>query len=139
MQMKRCRWFIGLLALLLAGGLLGGCTAGGKPVAEVGIAPNITYQVAPSAQVTKVAYFFKEYKGAERLHMELTVKNLADVQKRFRVHIFLPEGPAGGGFYPMKVKGDVKGIKPGEEMTQAFPMYYNQLPSGFTIVVKELG
>jgi hypothetical protein len=100
---------------------------------------SITYQVAPSAQVTKVAYFFKEYKGAERLHMELTVKNLADVQKRFRVHIFLPEGPAGGGFYPMKVKGDVKGIKPGEEMTQAFPMYYNQLPSGFTIVVKELG
>ena len=71
--------------------------------------------------------------------MELTVKNIASADKRFRVHIYLPEGPAGGGFYPRKVKGDVKGIKPGEELTQAFPMYYNQMPSGFSIVVKELG
>ncbi len=139
MQMQRCRWVVGLLALMVAGGWLGGCAAAPKPAADAGIAPNITYQVADSARVTKVAYYFKVYEGAERLHMELTVKNLAPVAKRFRVHVFLPEGPAAGGFYPLQVKGDVKGIKPGEEQTQAFPMYHDRMPSGFTIVVKELG
>ena len=139
MQMQRCRWLVGLFTVMLAAGLIGGCATGSKPAADAGIAPNITYQVAPSAQLTRVAYFFKTYEGAERLHMELTIKNLADADKRFRVHIFLPEGPAGGGFYPRKVKGDVKGIKPGEELTQTFPMYYGKMPSGFSIVVKELG
>jgi hypothetical protein len=121
------------------GGLLTACATGGKPAADTGIAPNITYQVADSAQLTKVAYYFKEYKGAERLHMELTIKNVSQEQKRYRVHIFLPEGPASGGFYPLKVKADAKGIAPGEELTQAFPILHNQLPSGFTIIVKELG
>jgi hypothetical protein len=128
-----------LLAVMLAAGLMSGCATSGKPAADAGIAPNITYQMAPSAQLTKVSYFLKTYEGAERLHMELTVKNLAATEKRFRVHIFLPEGPAGGGLFPRKVKEDAKGIKPGEEMTQTFPMYYGTMPSGFTIVVKELG
>jgi hypothetical protein len=139
MGMKNYRWMIGLLAVVITGGLLTACATTGKPAADTGIAPNITYQVADSAQVTKVAYYFKEYKGAERLHMELTIKNVSQEQKRYRVHIFLPEGPAAGGFYPLKVKQDAKGIAPGEALTQAFPMFHHQLPSGFTIVVKELG
>lgn len=137
--MTRCRWIVGLLALVVAGGLLSACATTGKPAAEAGIAPNITYQVADSAQITKVAYFFKNYKGSERLHMELTVKNVSAETKRFRVHIFLPEGPGGGGLFPRKVKGDVKGVDAGQEHTRVFPMYYDRLPSGFTIVVKELG
>jgi hypothetical protein len=39
----------------------------------------------------------------------------------------------------LKVKADAKGIAPGEELTRAFPILHNQLPSGFTIIVKELG
>jgi hypothetical protein len=139
MRMNRCRWFVGLLALLLAGGLLGGCATTGKPTAKEDIAPNITYQVADSAQITKIAYYFKQYEGAERLHMELTLKNISAQTKRYRVHIFLPEGPAAGGFYPMQLKGDVKGIEPGKDLMQVFPMFFSQMPTGFTIVVKELG
>jgi hypothetical protein len=139
MEMRSYRWMIGLLAVVITGGLLTACATTGKPAADTGIAPNITYQVADSAQLTKVAYYFKAYKGAERLHMELTVKNISTEVKRYRVHIFLPEGPAGGGFYPRKVKDDAKGLAPGEELTQTFPMFYHQMPSGFTIVVKELG
>ena len=63
MRMTRCRWFIGLLAMLVAGGLLSACATTGKTAAEAGIAPNITYQVADSAQLTKIAYYFKAYKG----------------------------------------------------------------------------
>jgi hypothetical protein len=139
MHMKKCRWFIVLLALVLAGGLLSACATTGKPAAQAGIAPNITYQVADSAQLTKVAYYLKDYEGAERLHMELTVKNISSEAKRYRVHIFLPEGPGGGSLFPRKVKGDAKGIAAGEEHSMALPMYFDRLPSGFTIVVKELG
>ncbi|HDI59800.1 MAG TPA: hypothetical protein ENF48_05530 [Desulfobacteraceae bacterium] len=139
MDTRKYRWMIGLLALVIMGGLLTACATTGKPTADAGIAPNITYQVADSAQVTKVAYYFKEYKGAQRLHMELTIKNVSTEVKRYRVHIFLPEGPAGGGLYPRKVKKDATGIAPGEELTRVFPMFYHQMPSGFTIVVKELG
>ena len=139
MEMKKYRWLFGLLILVFSAGLMTACATTDKPAADTGIAPNITYQVADSAQITKVTYYFKEYKGAERLHMELTIKNVSTEVKRYRVHIFLPEGPAGGGFYPLKVKEDAKGIAPGEELTQAFPMFHHQLPSGFTIVVKELG
>ena len=71
--------------------------------------------------------------------MELTVKNVSSEAKRYRVHVFLPEGPAGGSLFPRKVKGDDKGIAAGESHTMELPMYFDRLPSGFTIVVKELG
>jgi hypothetical protein len=115
--------------------VIGGATA---EAAQEGISPNIEYVVADSAEITKVAYYFKEYKGNTRLHMELTIKNISADLKRYRVHIFLPEGPAGGGLYPRSVKGDVKGIEAGKEMSREFPMYFNDLPTGFTIVVKEM-
>jgi hypothetical protein len=139
MTVRNYRWTIALLAVVITGGLLTACATTGKPAADAGLAPNITYQVADSAQITKVAYYFKAYKGAERLHMELTIKNVSPEVKRFRVHVFLPEGPASGGFYPQKIKDDVKGMAPGEELTQAFPVLHHQMPTGFTIVVKELG
>jgi hypothetical protein len=132
------RWIVGLSVLLTAGLWLMGCATAGSAAKGEGIAPNIVYQVADSAQITKVAYYFKEYKGATRLFMDLTIKNTAPETKRFRVNIFLPEGPAGGGLYPRKVKGDVKGVEAGKEHTRSFPMYFDQLPSGFTIVVKEM-
>jgi len=132
------RWIVGLSVLLFAGLWLTGCATLGSAAHEEGIASNIVYEVAESAEITKVAYYFKEYKGSTRLHMDLTVKNISPETKRFRVNIFLPEGPGGGGLYPRKVKGDVKGIEAGQEHTRVFPMYYNQLPSGYTIIVKEM-
>jgi len=132
------RCVVGLAVLLTVGLWLTGCATTGSAAKGEGIAQNIVYDVADSAQITKVAYYFKEYKGASRLHIDLTIKNISPETKRFRVNIFLPEGPAGGGLYPRKVKGDVKGVEAGQEHTRKFPMYYNQLPSGFTIVVKEM-
>lgn len=132
------RWIVGLSVLLVAGLWLAACATGGSAVKDEGIAPNIAYLVSDSAEITKVAYYFKDYKGASRLHMDVTIKNTSPETKRFRVNIFLPEGPSGGGLYPRKVKEDAKGIEAGQEHTREFPMYFDQLPTGFTIVVKEM-
>jgi hypothetical protein len=132
------RWIVGISVLLAAGVGLMGCVTTGSMAKDEGIAPNIAYDVAESAQITHVAYYLKKYKGAERLHIDVTIKNTAPETKRFRVNIFLPEGPSGGGLFPRKVKGDVKGIAAGKELKRVFPMYFDRLPTGFTIIVKEL-
>jgi len=126
-----------VLALAIFG--LGGCASMDATINEAAFDQNIQYEVAPSAEITQIAYGIKPYKGADRLHMSITVKNKASETKRFRVNIFLPDGTSAGGLYPRKVKGDVTGVPAGEEHTREFPMLYNQLPSGFTILIKELG
>ncbi|WP_155316638.1 hypothetical protein [Desulfosarcina alkanivorans] len=126
-----------LLAMVIFG--FCGCATTAVEVKEDAFAQNINYEIAPSAEITKIAYCIKPYKGTDRLHMALSVKNMSSETKRFRVNIFLPDGTSAGGLYPRKVKGDVTGVPAGEEHTREFPMLYNQLPSGFTILVKELG
>jgi hypothetical protein len=135
MLKTKLRWVL-VFSVLLASVLWMGTPA--AEAAQESISPNIVYEVADSSEITKVAYYFKEYKGKTRLHIELTLKNVSQDVKRYRVNIFLPEGPAAGGLYPRAVKGDVKGVEAGKELSQEFPMYFNELPSGFTIVVKEM-
>lgn len=94
---------------------------------------NIVYNVVKTAEITNVSYFFANYEGASRLHFEVTIKNVAQEPKRFRLKIFLPEGPSAGGLYPTK---DM--IEPGKSVKMTFPMYYHELPSGFTLIVSEL-
>lgn len=132
------RWAIGITVLLAACFWLTGCATTGSAAKDEGIAQNIAYQVVDSAKITKVAYYFKKYKGASRLHMEVAIQNISSETKRFRVNIFTPDGASGGGLYPRKVKGDVKGVDAGKEHTRVFPMYYDKMPTGFTIIVKEL-
>jgi len=96
----------------------------------------INFDLCPSVKITKVCYYMKVYKGAPRLHFDVTIKNISAAPKRFRLAIFLPDGAAGGGFYPRKGKNPV--VKPGAELSRTFPMYYHQLPSGYTIRVQEL-
>jgi hypothetical protein len=126
-----------VLAIAIFG--LGGCATTDAGVNEAAFEQNIQYEVTPSAEIAQIAYCIKPYKGTDRLHMSITVKNKAAETKRFRVNIFLPDGTSAGGLYPRKVKGDVTGVPAGEEHTREFPMLYNQLPSGFTILIKELG
>ena len=139
-MVKKMKYVFMVFALLAVGGFLSACATTGTAQGEAeGISQNIVYDVADSAQISKISYYLKNYKGAERLHIAIAVKNISSETKRYRVNIFLPEGPSGGGLYPRKVKGDVKGVPAGEEHSREFPMYFDQLPSGFTIIVKELG
>jgi uncharacterized protein YcfL len=95
---------------------------------------EITYDVPQSAEIASVSYFVQEYKGKKRLHMKVGIKNISDKNLRYRVNIYLPDGVAGGGMYPRKADA----IKAGEVHNRTFPMYYNELPTRFDIVVKEL-
>jgi len=136
-MMKSCKvGYQGVLVVILAfilGSVFLSCTAAQKEVIK---SKGVAYNVCPSAKITKVEYFIKKYKGAPRLHFTIAIKNVSKEPKRFRVQIFLPEGPSAGGFYPRKGKPPV--MKPGEELSRTFPMYFSTIPSGFTIVVKEL-
>lgn len=138
MRGKTRRWIVCLTVAVVAACWLMGCVTTGKATQDEGVAQNIAYQVADSAKITKVAYFFKDYQGASRLHMEIGIINVSSETRRFRVNIFTPDGASGGGLYPRKVKGDVTGVEAGKEMVQVYPMYYDKLPTGFTIVVREL-
>lgn len=127
------------VALVVAIFGISGCATNSPAVSKDALAYDIVYEITSSAALTKVEYSLKPYKGADRLHIALTLKNISSETKRFRVNIFLPDGTSGGGLYPRKIKDDAKGISPGEEHSREFPMIYNELPSGFTILVKELG
>jgi len=94
----------------------------------------LAYDVPSNVELSKISYFLASYKGTPRLHMEVELKNTSQDMNRYRVHIYLPDGVAGGGLYPRKEKG----IPPGETHSRTFPMYYDELPSSFEISVQEL-
>lgn len=126
----------GLFVLFMVSNMLVSCaglSAKGTPTDASPIPPNIQYQVVQSAKIERISVFEALYEGVNRLHFEVTLKNVSQDKKRFRLNIFLPEGPSAGGLYPEKGMLD-----PQKSLTLKFPMYFNQLPSGFTLVVKEL-
>ena len=96
--------------------------------------PKTNFEVVTTADVTSFSYAIKKYKGKDRLHVTVGIKNVAKVPKRFRVNIWLPDGVSGGGFYPRKKKA----IEPGKTLSRTFPMYYDKMPDEVTILVKEL-
>jgi len=96
-------WFLLLLTVVV--GVSPAASTHAAEKSKEGIPSNITYNVCKSAEITKVSYFFEKYKGKPRLHFEITIKNVSPEMKRFRVNIYLPEGPSSGGFYPRKGKG----------------------------------
>lgn len=105
------------------------------------ISRNIIYDIPQSCEITKISYYYKDYNGKEELHFEVGIKNTTEQPLRFRLNILLPEGPAVGGMYPRKEKA----IDPGETLSQEFPVYIdhsklpeNFMPTGFTLVIKEL-
>ena len=100
--------------------------------------PVETLEVCPSAKITAVDYFIKEseFSGGPKLHVKVGIKNISDQPKRYRLSIFLPDGASSGGFYPRKGRPPV--IKPGEEQSLTFPMYFENIPDAVTLRVEEL-
>ncbi len=133
MKKSKILW---LLTVLLVAGMFCTSYAAEKTDASKTKEPVASFDLCPSVKVTNVSYYMKMYKGAERLHFDVKIKNTSKTDKRFRLAIFLPDGVAGGGFYPRKGKPPV--VKAGEELSRTFPMYFHELPSEYTIMVQEL-
>jgi len=110
--------------------LISGCATASKKAER---SPFVeTKQVISTAKIDSVKYFMK--KG--ELNVEVSIKNVSDKAKIYRVNIFLPDGPSGGGLYPKGGKAK-EAIKPGKKMKRSFPMYVKSFPDSIEIEVKE--
>ena len=115
----------------------------GMPFHNVGLSfannkTKIVFDVTPSAQISSMEFFLKPWMGADRLHFKITLKNIAPQEKRFKVTIFLDEGPSGAMLYPRNAK---KGQKPlissQKEITQIIPLVFEKLSTSFMVKVEE--
>ncbi|MCD6431074.1 MAG: hypothetical protein J7L57_07640 [Deltaproteobacteria bacterium] len=125
-----------LTVLLVMGMFCIGYAAEKAEVSKSAEPASISFDLCPSVQITNISYYMKKYKGAPRLHFDISIKNISKEDKRFRLAVFLPDGVAGGGLYPRKGKPPV--IKAGEELKRVFPMYFHELPTEFSIMIQEL-
>jgi hypothetical protein len=91
-----------------------------------------TKKAVSTAKIDSVKYFIKK----KMLYVEVSIKNTSDKPKIYRVNIFIPDGPSGGGLYPKGAKTK-KAVKPGKKMKRSFPMYVKWLPDSIEIEVKE--
>ena len=114
--------------------LISGCAtvskkAEGPPFVE-------TKKVVATAKIDSVQYFWKN----NDLNVEVAIQNVSDKPKIYRVNIFIPNGPSGGGLYPKEADEEEeqqKAMKPKEKMKRSFPMYFNRFPDSIEIEVKE--
>ena len=134
--MKKSKILYLLIVLLVAGMFSIGYAAEKAEVTQTAEPVTVSFDLCPSVQITKISYYMKNYKGAPRLHFDISIKNISTEDKRFRLAIFLPDGVAGGGFYPRKGKPPV--IKAGEELSRTLPMYFDTLPTEYSIMIQEL-
>jgi len=84
----RCIVFLALVGLVLS---FSACASAPPPnVKEVQCeASNITWEVAPEAEIVNFACALGEHGGEPSLLFTVGVKNVSDKAMRFRVHIFL--------------------------------------------------
>jgi archaellum component FlaF (FlaF/FlaG flagellin family) len=143
MMKIRFRTFMMIAFVVMIGSLFSACVSSSSHPQKAmdQMKDNIVYDLPASASISKVSYFYEDYKGSPTLHFEVDIKNTTQVAHRYRLNILLPQGPAVGGMYPRKKKA----IEPGETLTRKFPVYIdskkfpsNFMPTGFTLVIKEL-
>jgi len=70
-----------------------GCRGIIKPTEEP---PGITYQVMEGAQITKVSIYMKAVDKVPRCWVDVTVKNLTNVNQKFKVFVQVDEEPEVG-------------------------------------------
>ncbi len=115
-------WFIVIgatvcLGLVAAVGTTANAAEGEFACAQEG---KINKEITPKAELEDFSCFFKKWDGAKALHFKVAVKNVSDKPQRFKVHIFLDNGKAVGGFIPRKTK---KGLmKPGQTAAFTYPV-----------------
>ncbi|MCK4821694.1 hypothetical protein KA005_38365 [bacterium] len=121
---------IGVVAVFFGFASMAGCATTPKKVEK---GPFVeTKKAVSTAKIDSVKYFMKK----KMLNVEVTIKNISDKPKIYRVNIFIPNGPSGGGCYPKKAAAK-KAIKPGKKMKRSFPMYVKSFPDSIEIEVKE--
>jgi len=94
--------------------------------------------VPPSAKITRVAFYMGKTESGPLLIYEVGIQNVSPKATRFKLTIFPLEGDPVSGAYPLlERKGKPLALEPKEEMIQKWPVFAQELPKGFALVVKE--
>jgi hypothetical protein len=110
--------------------------AWGEAKKSEGTKPQIKYNVAKEAKVTKFDCFFKDYQKVKTLHYGITLKNTSNAVHRYRVMISIPGGDSVGGLLPASPK--LK-FEAGKEMSDTYPVLNcTKLPKVIEVTVNVL-
>lgn len=114
--------------------LITGCAhtgAGTSSTLFPGSKANVTWDVAPEAEVVMAQYSLAPYKGVPSLKYDIEIKNISQKEHRYRVLILLDEGPAASVYFPEKGT-----LKPGKTGKRNLPVLYDQESKGFLVKVE---
>ncbi len=130
------------ILLVFAAGVLAltGCmTAKPKPGEVFSCAKDsdVNKTIAPEVSLENFSCVIKKWDGADTLHFNVAVKNISNVDQRFKVNIFLENGKAVGGLLPRKTKKGL--IKPGATAEFTYPVKgVNGFPGKIDLFVKTM-
>lgn len=112
-------------------------SAPGQPPADW--VAGMAYDIAPSAKITKISFYLGKTQAGEMLIYEIGIKNVAAKPIRFKLTIYPLPGDPVSGFYPLTAKkGKPIALMPNEELISRWPVFSQEFPRGFALVVKEV-
>jgi hypothetical protein len=135
---RKMRWVaVGMLfGLFGVPGIFGGVPAMGQPPESW--TAGIAYDVVPAARITKISFYMEKTEAGPMLIYEVGVQNVSEKPTRFKLTIYPLEGDPVAGFYPLtERKGKPLALEPKEAMVLKWPVFSQEMPKGFALVVKE--
>ncbi len=99
---------------------------------------GIAYDLIPAAKITKISFYMDKTEAGPMLIYEVGIQNVSEKATRFKLTIYPLEGDPVAGFYPLTArKGKPLALEPKEVMVLKWPVFSQEMPKGFALVVKE--
>jgi hypothetical protein len=116
-----------------------GCAPTGRksePVA--GCQAQIAWQITPGAEITQFDCRLAAFGAHLALIFDVTIRNVADVPRGYRINIFLLDQDKAAG-YRVPRQGNPPEVAPGQSATVQIPFIaITQIPGELLVVVKPL-
>jgi hypothetical protein len=98
---------------------------------------KIKKTIASEAELTDFSCILKPWEGSNTLHFNVTLKNVSDQPRRYKVNIFLDNGKAVGGLIPRKTKDGL--VAPGQTAAFTYPVGdMDRGPESIELIVKTM-
>ncbi len=99
---------------------------------------GIAYDLIPAAKITRISFYMDKTEAGPMLIYEVGIQNVSEKATRFKLTIYPLEGDPVAGFYPLMArKGKPLALEPKEVMVLKWPVFSQEMPKGFALVVKE--
>ncbi|MCG8564911.1 MAG: hypothetical protein MI747_07495 [Desulfobacterales bacterium] len=97
-----------------------GCNTLAPKPGETFACGQVNSSISPEAELVDFSCVVKKWDGADTLHFKVALKNIDQIDHRYKVNIFLDNGKAVGGLLPRKVKKGL--VKPGKIVSFTYPV-----------------